>query len=82
MVYIQYTVSDIADDLEHPWTWLDITPLQTLQNPLDASWNKFPNSNISPYVFTKGDRVRLITLASADNDMGAVAEGIYDFEDT
>lgn len=75
----QYIVETIED--ESPLTKLDITPLQTLKtNTVEATWNIFPQSIIEPYSWTKGDRVRVITQAASAGDMGAVIDGVYDFE--
>jgi hypothetical protein len=76
--FIQYTISDI--DTVAPWVTIDITTLQTLTAPTDGAWNAFPQSNISPYQFIKGDRVRFITEKSDGNAMGDLVEGVLDYE--
>ena len=78
--FVQYIVSAIADHATNPWTGFNITPLQTLKNPSDTSWNRFPQSTIEPYQWQKGDRVRVITQAASPADIGAVIDGVYDFE--
>ncbi len=76
---IQYTITSISD--ETPWTVIDIAPLQLLKNPTEITWNAFPQSNIDPYAFTKGDRIRIITKKSTiGNDMGTLIDGVYDYE--
>ncbi len=76
--FVQYIVEDIQD--ESPWTKLDITPLQTLKTTTEGTWNQFPQSIIEPYQWQKGDRVRVITEAASANDIGAVIDGVYDYE--
>lgn len=74
----QYTITAIAD--ASPFTSIDITPLQTLKDPTDGSWNEFPQSIIDPYQWVKGDRVRIVTEKSAPPLMGALLDGAYDYE--
>lgn len=76
--FVQYIVEKIQD--ESPWTKLDITPLQTLKTTTEGTWNQFPQSIIEPYQWQKGDRVRIITQAASPADIGAVIDGIYDYE--
>lgn len=78
--FVQYIVSEIEDHLTNPWTGLNITPLQTLKDPTDVTWNRYPQSVIEPYQWKKGDRVRIITEASAGNNIGAVVDGVCDYE--
>ena len=78
--HVQYIIEAIEDS--GSLTRMDIAPLQTLKSvdPLDATWNEFPQSIINPYSWQKGDRVRIITEASAANNLGAVVDGVYDYE--
>lgn len=85
--FVQYIVNEIgASDpaIEEPLnTWfIDISPLQTLIQPTDASWNQFPNSVIKPYEWQEGDRIRFITegLADPDTAIGNLIDGMYDME--
>jgi hypothetical protein len=76
--FVQYTVSAVTG--ASPWTTIDITPLQTLTAPTDGSWNEYPQSNIKPYQWTKGDRVRFITELTAGPLLGDLVDGVYDYE--
>lgn len=84
--FVQYIIEDIGDvgatSTTEPilTTWIDISPLQTLKSPETDSWNRFPNSIIDPWSWVRGDRVRFITEKSSGSDMGAVIEGVYDYE--
>jgi hypothetical protein len=75
--YIIETISNPGDDT----TAIDITPLQTLQDA-EATWNSFPHSNIDPYEWQKGDRIRFITSKGVPGSgtIGGVIDGVYDFE--
>jgi hypothetical protein len=75
---VQYIISSITDDA--PWTVMDIAPLQLLKEPTEGTWNPFPQSAIEQYQWVKGDRVRIITEASAANNMGVLLDGAYDYE--
>lgn len=81
--FVQYTVNDIADE-DTAWTTIDITPLQTLTDPASMApapeWTEFPQSNIDPYQFVKGDRIRFITNTPAGTDLGEITDGLYDYE--
>jgi hypothetical protein len=61
-------------------TFIDITPLQTLKNTDEATWNKFPDSIIDAYQYDKGDRIKFITEGSAGLDIGPVLDTVLDFE--
>ncbi len=76
--FVQYTINTLTN--EPPWIAIDITPLQTLTDPTNAIWNEFPSSNISPYAFVKGDRVRIITEKSSASNMGLPVDTMLDFE--
>jgi hypothetical protein len=76
--FVQYIINSVADVT--PWTTIDISPLQTLTNTEESGWNQFPKSSIIPYVFQEGDRVRIITEKVAGATVGALIEGVYDFE--
>ena len=76
--FVQYIIELIND--EDNWTRMDIAPLQTLITTDEVGWNQFPQSIIKAYAWQPGDRVRIITEASADDDMGAVIDGVYDYE--
>jgi len=84
--FVQYIINEIGDvgvsSATEPinTTWVDISPLQTLTNSDELLWNKYPNSNISAYSWTKGDRVRFITQESADGTLGVIVDGVYDYE--
>ena len=64
---------------------IDISPLQTLKFTTEVdgvvSWNQFPASNISPYEWQEGDRVRFITQAGNPDvpgtDLGACGGWLY-----
>ena len=77
--YIIETISNPGDDT----TVIDITPLQTLKDA-EAGWNSFPHSNIDPYIWQKGDRIRFITSKGtpATGTIGGVIESVYDLEIT
>jgi len=85
--FVQYVVTSVADgaDEEDHMSEIDITPLQTIKNTVTATWNQFPQSNISPYEWEKGDRVRFITEEIANQAvigtvLGDVVDGVYDYE--
>jgi hypothetical protein len=85
--FVEYTISAIGNigtsSATEPinTTYIDITPLQTLKNSAELTWNKYPNSIIEAYSWTKGDRIRFITETSgATNTIGHVVEGVYDYE--
>jgi hypothetical protein len=74
--FVQYVASAIT--VNAPFVEVDITPLQTLKDPT-VGWNAFPQSNMSPYAWTKGDRIRFITEGGGTG-LGNLVDGIYDFE--
>jgi len=78
--FVQYIIEDISNPGDDT-TVIDITPLQTLKDA-EAGWNSFPHSNIDPYVWQKGDRIRFITSQGipGTGTIGAVIDGVYDFE--
>lgn len=84
--FVKYIIEDIDDGTgsEVNMTYLDITPLQTLKDTAEATWNQYPASNIDAYTWEKGDRVRFLTEEGdptvPDTDMGSPIEGVYDFE--
>jgi hypothetical protein len=88
--FIQYIVSSIADGTvdESEMTVIDITPLQTLKTTVAADggvqWNQFPASNISPYEWRHGDRIRFITKDGTPDTptsiLGDLIDGMYDME--
>lgn len=77
--FVQYVAEDIAND-GTTWTYIDITPLQTLKTTTEAGWNQFPQSIINPYDWIHGDRVRIITEAESGNDLGDPLDNVYDYE--
>jgi hypothetical protein len=76
--FVQYVINAVVD--KAPWTTIDISPLQTLSFTAEVGWNQFPKSSIIPYVWEVGDRVRLITEKESGSAIGALVEGVYDFE--
>ena len=80
--FVQYIIEDISNPGDDTTT-IDITPLQTLKEA-EATWNSFPHSNIDPYVWEKGDRIRFITSKGnpTAGTIGAVIDGVYDTEIT
>lgn len=85
--FVQYIIAGITDgaDEEEGMSVIDIEPLQTLKNTTEATYNQFPHSNIEPYTWAKGDRIRFITEGIADPSvpgtvLGDVIEGVYDYE--
>ena len=75
--FVQYIVASIANEGSN-WTKIDIEPLQLLKSR--TTGNQFPQSIIDPYAWQKGDRVRFITNVSTATELGAVTEGVYDYE--
>ena len=75
--FVQYIVASIANEGSN-WTKIDIEPLQLLKKR--TTGNQFPQSIIDPYTWQKGDRVRFITDVSTGDEIGAVTEGVYDYE--
>ncbi len=86
--FVQYIISDIDDgiaaDAEAEMTYIDITPLQTIKDTTEDDWNQFPSSNIDPYEWEKGDRIRFITKETDPGTpgtlLGNVIEGVLDYE--
>lgn len=76
--FVQYTITAIADATQ--WTSIDIAPLQNLKTVTTGGYNQFPQSNIEPYQWVKGDRVRILTEKSVPPAMGALLDGVYDYE--
>jgi hypothetical protein len=78
--FVQYIIEDISNPGDDTTT-IDITPLQTLKDA-EAGWNSFPHSNIDPYVWQKGDRIRFITSQGdpTAGTIGAVIDAVYDTE--
>lgn len=78
--FVQYIIEDISNPGDDT-TVIDITPLQTLKDA-EAGWNSFPHSNIDPYVWQKGDRIRFITSQGtpATGTIGGVIDAVYDTE--
>ncbi len=68
--FIQYAVSDVNNDTTG-FTEINITPLQTITTASGGSYISTPlvNSNIEPYEFEAGDRVRFITPKSSGSDI-------------
>ncbi|MHB8871791.1 MAG: hypothetical protein ACYC5G_05030, partial [Candidatus Doudnabacteria bacterium] len=54
--FIDYTVSKIKD--VGVYTYIDISGLNSLKNTESVLNPRTPNSNLSPYTFTEGDRIR------------------------
>jgi len=78
--FVQYVAKDFVNE-GTTWTYIDITPLQTLKDPESGTWNEFPQSIIDPYEWVKGDRVRIIiTEAEDSNDLGDPLDNIFDYE--
>jgi len=84
--FVKYIIKDIDDGTgeEANMTYVDITPLQTLKNTAEATWNQYPSSYIDAYTWEKGDRVRFLTEEGnptvPDTDMGDPIGGVYDYE--
>lgn len=88
--FVQYIINDIGDeDTEGGlMTWVDISPLQTLKFTTELEdlilWNQFPSSNISPWEWEDGDRIRFLTAEGNQGvpgtDLGTPLDGIYDME--
>ena len=85
--FVQYTVEEISASVPgdgEPLNTikLNIRPLQTIAsaNTEDVTWNEFRQTNISPYEWQRGDRVRFITEKKTLGSMGAVIDGLYDYE--
>ena len=78
--FVQYVAKDFVNE-GTTWTYIDITPLQTLKDPDSGTWNEFPQSIIDPYEWVKGDRVRIITEAAIPDDyLGDPLDNIFDYE--
>jgi hypothetical protein len=88
--FVQYVIHSISAgvDTEDHMTDIDITPLQTIKTTIEtvgATWNQITQSNIDPYIWEKGDRVRFITEGIGNQTLvgtvlGSVIEGVYDYE--
>ena len=84
--FVQYIIEDIGNvgvsSASEPinTTWINIKPLQTIKFSADTDWNKFPNSIIEPWQYTKGDRVRIITEKNTEDKLGNIIDGVYDYE--
>lgn len=77
--FVQYVIYNIADD-GSAWTYMDISPLQTLTDTEAGGWNQFPQSIIKPYSWVQGDRVRILTEGKVVGDLGATLDAVYDYE--
>jgi hypothetical protein len=86
--FVQYSISSVIDPVEEDYentTLIEITPLQRINNvpQLSGYFNIF-NTNIPPYEFVSGDRVRLIMPKTADSpdedDIQHPYDEYYDYE--
>ena len=74
--FVDYTVTKIKD--VGVYTYIDISGLNSLKNTESVLNPRTPNSNLSPYTFTEGDRIRF----REDKD-GALLDATsdkYDYE--
>lgn len=60
--FTDYTLTDISD--VGIYTYLDLSALNSLKDTISVLDPGTPSLNISPYTFTKGDRIRFITNKS------------------
>ncbi len=86
--FVQYVINDI-DTIENATEplnsyFIDIAPLQTVKTcSSDDGYNQFPNSNIEPYTWQPGDRIRFITKEGTDGvGPGELVDDIFDLEIT
>jgi hypothetical protein len=71
--FVDYVLSGIEDN--GIYTYIDLKALNTLKDTVSVLEPAIPNSNISPYTFTKGDRIRFKTTKE-----GVLLNGVYDYE--
>jgi len=79
--FVQYVITGAASGgtTYAGYVEFDITPLQTIKTS-SAPDVSLPNSIIDPYVFSPGDRVRVITGAAVGAALGTVYSGSTFFD--
>jgi hypothetical protein len=71
--FVDYNLTNIED--RGVYSYLDVSSLNILRKTQSVINPQKLNTNISPYTFTKGDRIRFIT-----NKSGELLSGTFDYE--
>lgn len=82
--FVQYSIVSAVVDVDGNFVKIGIKSLQDITTNSEAKYTAIPNTNIPPYEFEKGDRIRFITPKTADPDdddeIQAPFDEYYDYE--